>query len=79
MSEDRTFTATEVGTLIESFDRKLTMVAEGVSGLTVRMDRVEIRLSAVEARLTSVEDAVRVAIPSLTRRVDRLESKAGLS
>jgi BMFP domain-containing protein YqiC len=75
---EKTFTSTEVGTLIESLRADFRAVAEVVAPIPERLSAVENRLEKVEIRLTSVEDVVRIAIPSLSARVSVLETKAGV-
>ncbi len=72
---DKTFSNTEVGVLVESLRADFRTVAEVVAPIPERLTAVEERLSSVEDRLTGVEDAVRIAIPSLSRRVSILETK----
>lgn len=79
-NEDRPFTATEVGTMLESLRHDLALVSENLGG---RLDRVESRLGKVEGkldkvemRLIAVEDCIRIAVPSLVKRVASLEAKA---
>ena len=74
--EDK-FTAREVAVLVEDLRGEFRAVAEGLIPLREDMADVKNRLEKVEKRLTGVEDAVRVAIPSLTQRVARLETRAG--
>jgi len=74
--EDK-FTAREVGVLIEDLKSQFQIVAEVVAPLPERLSAVEERLAVVETRLTSVEDVIRAAIPNLSKRVSRLEIKAG--
>lgn len=87
MREDN-FTPNQVGTILEALDKKIDILIEDMRGefravtevvLPLREDMAEVktRLGKVEFRLTCVEDAVRVAIPSLAKRVTVLEAKAG--
>ena len=78
MSEDHSFTATEVGTLVESFRRELSVVSEGVSMLLSWKETVDGKLGKldrIEQRLISIEDVIRIAIPNHESRISRLESK----
>ncbi len=82
---DKAFSSTEVGVLIEDLKSNFNIVAEETRGLSDRMGAVENRLvgveeslTGVERRLTHVEDAVRLAVPSLFKRVSALEAKAGV-
>ena len=79
--ENRSFTATEVGTLVDSFRKDLSVVAEGVSMLLSWKEKVDVRLDRVDSRLDSIEgrlDAIFLVIPPLSQRVSRLESKLGI-
>ena len=71
------FTPSQVGTLLEAMDKKIDLLTEIGLPLPGKIDRVETRLEKVELRLTCVDDAVRVAIPSLAKRVTALETKVG--
>ena len=78
--KEENFTPGQVGTRLEGMDKKIDLIAESVGSLQGDMTEVKERLTKVETRLINVEDAVRVAIrvaiPSLAKRVDRLESKS---
>ena len=76
--EDRPFSGTEIGALIESFRHDLSLVAEEVRGLGEWRGRVEEGLTGIENRLVLVEDAVRVGMPDLYKRISRLETKVGI-
>ena len=73
-----TYTATEVGTLIESFQSKLGMIAEEVQGFSKWRLKTDSRLERIETRLTCVEDVIRIAIPAHEKRLKKLESKVGI-
>ena len=75
MMEDKFFTATEVGTLIEGFQGQLSVVAEGVVSLQNDMVEVKDRLTKLEVRVGSIEDVIRINIPGHERRITALESK----
>ena len=75
------FSAREVAVLVKELKSEFRTVAEGVvSLLPLREEMVEVkeRLSAVENRLIVCEDAVRIGMPDLYKRVTRLESKVGI-
>ena len=74
--KDENFTPTQVGTLLEAINKKIDLLTESAAPIPERLSEVEERLTKVETRLISVEDVVRIAIPSLSKRVARLE-KAG--
>ena len=73
MSKEKSFSATEVGTLIEGFRNDMTLVSERAG--TLCEDRVEVkyRLTSLEGKVQSLGDVVRLSLP----RITRLESKAG--
>lgn len=75
---DKIFSSTEVGVLVESLRADFRTVAEVVAPIPERLTAVEERLSAVENRLTGVEDVVRVAVPSINVRLTKLEAKVGV-
>ena len=62
--EEKSFTATEVGTLIESFRNDLSAVASEVGGLMEWRGTVDSRLENIESRLIACEDGLRIAIPA---------------
>ena len=74
MTEDN-FTPSQMGALLEAMDKKIELIAEAVSPIPEKLEKIEDRLGNVGVRLTAVEDAVRVAIPFLVKRVDRIESR----
>ena len=71
------YSVTEVGTLIESFQKDLGSVAEEVRGLGDWREGVHLRLESIEGRLIRMGDAVRVSVPDFSKRLSRLEAKAG--
>lgn len=78
--ENGSFTATEVGTLIESFRKELSVVSEGVCSLLSWKETVDEKLGTldrIEQRIICIEDVIRIVIPSHESRITRLESKLG--
>ena len=82
---EKTFSNTEVGVLIEDLKSSFNVVAEETRGLSDRMGRVEDRLTCVEEGLSvvkievqSLKDVVRIALPNLSQRVATLEAKASV-
>lgn len=76
---EKVYTATEVGTLLESIRSELRVLADGLKSLLEWKEQVDARLARIEERLILVEDTVRVAIPDLYRRVKRLETHCGFN
>ena len=70
MAKDN-FSATEVGTMIEDFDEKLTLVIEHIQGVDHRLDRVENQFVGVENRLDRIENQ----LVGVDHRLDRIEIK----
>ena len=68
--EDK-FTAREVAVLVESFRNDISVIAEGVRGLGDRVEGVENRLEGIEGRFILVEDAIRVSLPDIFKRLSR--------
>ena len=82
---DKAFSSTEVGVLIEDLKSSFNVVAEETRGLSDRMGSVENRLTRVEDGLSvvkmevlSLKDVVRIALPNLSQRITVLESKVGV-
>ena len=65
--EDRPFTGTEVGSLIESFRDDISVVAEGVSAIRIDVNILKNDMQDLKRRMITVEDAVRIAFPRLSR------------
>lgn len=79
--EKDTFTAREVGALIESLRSEFRVIGEAVVSLLPlkeQMGKVEASLTRVEDRLTSVEDVIRIAFPIINNRFSRIELKLGI-
>ena len=75
MSEnEKHFTATEVGTLIESFRSDLSIVSERVGTLCEDMDEVKHRLSSLEVDVRSIKDVMQISVLPC---IARLEKKVG--
>ena len=75
--QDRPFTATEVGTLIESFEGKLSAVAERVGSLCEDVHVLKTDVREIKDRLVTVEDTIRVSLPDIYRRITTVEAKVG--
>ena len=72
------YTSTEVGTMIENLEGKFQAVIDVVAPLREDMADVKIRLTAVETEVRGLKDVVRVAIPSIYHRLDKIETKIGI-
>lgn len=74
----KTFTASEVGTLIEDFTSQVKTVAEGVMMLGEKMDRFERELLLIKEELAAIRvllfrKADLERLEALERRVEKLE------
>lgn len=76
--EKDTFTAREVGALLERLESKFDLLAEGFAPIPEKLEKIEERLSVVEVEVRLLKDAVYVAIPDHAKRIHRIESKLGL-
>ena len=66
------FTPTEVGTLLESMDKKIDLIAENHGGLDGRLEKVEIALHGNSRRLDTLEVGFRVVNDRVTGLEDGL-------
>ncbi len=73
--EDK-FSAREVAVLVESLRSDFWGLGEVVVPLREDMAEVKERLSTLEDKVLSLDDAIRLAVPHLAKRVSRLEAKA---
>ncbi len=73
--EEKAFTATEVGSMIERFDDKLNLVLETMDikfdGVHGRLDRVESRLDTVETKIDRLQDDMVEVKFELKRKVSQ--------
>ncbi len=77
MSEQkREYSATEVGTILESVERKFDFLAELVAPMPERLEKIENRLGVLEIDVRSIKDVLRIEIPSMRSRIGVLEVKA---
>ncbi|MBI4357903.1 MAG: hypothetical protein HY584_01265 [Candidatus Omnitrophica bacterium] len=75
--EDKPFSGTEVGTLIESFRNDISVIAEDVSTIRVDMNILKRDVRDLKKRMISVDDVIRVFIPKINSRASVLEAKVG--
>ena len=76
---NKSFTSTEVGTMLESLRSEFHTVSEVIIPMREDIAEIKDRLTAVETRLIRVEDIVRIAVPSHERRITALEVKVGIA
>lgn len=72
------YTTTEVGTLVEALRGEFRAVVEVVAPLPDRLTAVENRLTNVETEVRGLKDVVRIAIPAIHNRLERIETKVGI-
>jgi len=75
---EKTYSVTEVGTLVESVRNDISVIAEDLSSVKKDVSLLKTDMAEVKVRLITIEDGVRIAIPSLTRRVSAIEAKVGV-
>ncbi len=73
--EDRPFTGTEVGALIESFRSELRVIAEHLDTVCEDVGILKVDVRDIKNRLIVVEDTIRIALPSIYSRICVLEAK----
>ena len=74
MPEGKNFSNNEVMALIESFRSDIRLIAEDLGSVKEDVGQLKSDMGEVKAKLTSVEDALRITIPSLSKRVAALEA-----
>ena len=72
--EDRYFSSTEVGTLIESLRSEISVIAEEVKGASSWRIRTDQRLDSLETDMHSIKDVIRLTLP----RISLIETKLGI-
>ena len=75
--DDKGFTNSQVGALIEDLKNDFRTVLEVVEPLREDMAEVKERLTAVETEVKTLKDVVKIALPRLENRVTQLETKVG--
>ena len=69
------YSATEVGPLIESFRNDISVIAEGQVALQNGIDILKTDIREIKDRLILVEDTIRISLPDIYSRVNRLKTK----
>jgi|GEM_PF-3201265 len=75
-NQDRGFTSTEVGTLIEEFRGDIKLFAEGFSIMSGDIHNLKEDVHELKSDMKLVKDAIKIAIPAHDKRITRLELKA---
>ena len=75
--EDK-FTSREVIAIVEDLKGEFRTVAESVVGLREDVTGLKERVFSLEGRVGTLEDVIRVAVPGIAKRVDRIEAKLNL-
>ena len=73
--ERGSYSVTEVGTLIESLRNDISTIAEGQVALRADVDILKTDVREIKDRLILVEDTIRVSLPDIYRRLNRLGTK----
>ena len=75
--EEKKFTSGEVMTLVESFRNDIRTIAEDLGSVKENVIGLKEDMVEVKTDLTTIKDTLRIAIPSITNRVTKLEAKVG--
>ena len=73
--EDRPFSGTEVGALIESFRGEISAIAERLGIVCEDITVLKTDVGEIKNRLVTVEDTIRISLPNIYSRLSRLENK----
>ena len=76
--DDRGFTSTEVGVLIEEFRGDVKLLAEGITALQADVHILKEDVCELKTDMRTVKDFIRVSFPALDKRVTHLELKAAV-
>ncbi|MBI3317014.1 MAG: hypothetical protein HYZ85_03290 [Candidatus Omnitrophica bacterium] len=76
--DEKYYTSTEVGTILESLRSDISIIAESVITLRGDVDILKTDVKDIKVRLTTVEDTIRISLPDIYSRVKRLEVKVGI-
>ncbi|MBI2871222.1 MAG: hypothetical protein HYY14_05870, partial [Candidatus Omnitrophica bacterium] len=76
--ENKEFSSREVATLVESLKSNISTIAEDV--VSVKEDVAILKHDMVEVKsdVAIIKDAIRVTLPSLDKRLTRVESQQGV-
>ena len=69
------FTPAQVGALLKNLEKKIDTVLEVISPIREDVDVLKEDNKEIKERLTRIEDAVRISVPDLNKRVSKLEAK----
>ena len=72
--EDKVFTGTQVGAVLESLRHEISLIAEGQSAFREDVNTLKEDVRELKMDMRTVKDVLRINIP----RLDRLETKIGL-
>ena len=68
------FSPREVAVLVEDLKSEFRVVAEGLVGVSDRVESLEDRMSVLETEVRTLSDVIRTDFPSMNRRITALES-----
>jgi hypothetical protein len=72
---DKFFTATEVGTMFESLQNNISIIAERVDTLSTDVTIIKDDVRELKADMVTVKDILRIHVPVTKTRLARLENK----
>jgi len=75
--DGKSFTITEVGTLVESLHNDISVIVEDMSSVKNDVSALKSDVHELKTDMKLVKDVIRVAIPNHEQRISRLEAKVG--
>ena len=73
--EDKPFSGTEVGTLIESFRSDIAVIAEGQQSLREDVGILTADVKELKSGMVLIKDVFHIFIPQTEKQLTRLEEK----
>ena len=74
----KTYSVTEVGTLVESLRGDICILAENMVSVKDDIGVLKTDVHELKTDMKLVKDVIRVAIPSINARLTNLEAKVGV-
>ena len=73
--DNKSFTAAQVGVLMENLEKKIDVALEILTPIPDRLEKIEDRLDTLEGDMKIVKDGIRIVLHDLTKRVEKIETK----
>ena len=75
--KEESFTPGQVGAILEAMDTKISLIAEAVAPIPEKLEKIEDRLGTLETDVRFIKDVIRIEIPSMRSRIDKIETRVG--